>query len=75
MHRRAIVASGAVYALALALLLASFSPAIADDAVYPGKLGIAKAKNLSPREREVEAKFAAYLENHTDEAIARYREK
>jgi zeta toxin len=75
MHRRAIVTSRAAYALALALLLASFGPAQADDAVYPGRLGIAKAKNLSPRQREVEAKFAAYLESHTDEAIARYREK
>jgi hypothetical protein len=75
MHRGAVVTSRAAYALALALLLASFGPAKADDAVYPGRLGIAKAKNLSPRQREVEAKFAAYLENHTDEAIARYREK
>lgn len=46
-----------------------------ESAFYPGKLGIAKAKHLSPRGREVEARFAAYLESHTDEAIARYRQK
>ena len=75
MPRAAIITPRAPYALALALLLVFSSLAKADDVVYPGKLGIAKAKNLSPRQREVEAKFAAYLESHTDEAIARYREK
>ncbi len=42
---------------------------------YPGKLGIAKARDLSPAERAVEARFAAYLETHTDQAIAQYMEK
>jgi len=46
-----------------------------DSNSYPGKLGIAKAKTLSPRGREIEARFAAYLENHTDEAIEQYRKK
>jgi hypothetical protein len=48
----------------------------ADEAsVYPGKLGIQKGRNLSAAEREVEARFAEYLEKHTDEAIARYTKK
>jgi hypothetical protein len=38
-------------------------------------LAIAKGKNLTPQEREVEARFAKYLEEHLDEAVARYREK
>ena len=60
----------------LLLFLATAAGRAADGAsVYPGKLGIAKAKNLSPPEREVEARFAAYLEAHTDEAIAVYLEK
>lgn len=42
---------------------------------YPGKLAITKAKNLSPHGREIEARFAAYLESHTDEAIAKYRKQ
>jgi hypothetical protein len=42
---------------------------------YPGKLGIQKGKNLSAAEREVEARFAEYLEKRTDEAIARYTKK
>lgn len=59
------------------LLLASCSVATTreEPGFYSGKLGIAKAKNLSARGREVEARFAAYLESHTDEAIAIYREK
>lgn len=43
-----------------------------ERSLYPGKLGIVKARNLSPEERQVEARFAAYLEAHTDKAIARY---
>jgi hypothetical protein len=65
-------------AAALVLLaFLSFSAARAgeDSGFYPGKLGIAKAKNLTPQEREVEARFAKYLEERTDEAIARYRVK
>ncbi len=46
-----------------------------DAGKYPGKLAIEKAANLSPQEREVEARFAAYLETNTDEAIRRYIEK
>jgi hypothetical protein len=59
------------------LLLASCAlpKAEQDPNSYPGKLGIVKAKNLSPRGREIEARFAAYLESHTDEAIERYRKK
>src|ERR1041384_1395403 len=59
------------------LLLASCSlPKAEQDAnSYPGRLSIAKAKNLSPRGREIEARFAAYLERHTDEAIERYKQK
>jgi len=40
---------------------------------YSGTLWIEKGKHLSPREREVEARFAQYLENNTDEAIALYQ--
>jgi predicted ABC-type ATPase len=46
-----------------------------DTGKYPGKLGIDKNKNLSPEQREVEARFAAYLEANTDEAIRLYIEK
>lgn len=42
---------------------------------YPGRLRIEKAKNLSRQEREVEARFAQYLEEHAEEAIARYKER
>jgi hypothetical protein len=42
---------------------------------YPGKLGIAKAKNRTAEQRAVEARFATYLEANTDEAIARYIKK
>lgn len=42
---------------------------------YPGKLGIEKAKSLTAAQRAVEARFAAYLESNTDEAIARYIKK
>jgi hypothetical protein len=58
-----------------ALLSFSVVLAAADPGFYPGKLRIAKAKNLSPEQREVEARFAAYLEARTDEAIARYVER
>src|SRR6266542_3823165 len=55
-----------------ALLLFSVVLAAEDAGIYPGKLRITKAKNLSPEQRDVEARFAAYLEARTDEAIARY---
>jgi len=58
-----------------ALLLLSVVLAAEDPGIYPGKLRIAKAKNLSPEQREVEARFAVYLEARTDEAIARYVER
>ena len=58
---------------ALVVILAlSFAHAAEESGFYPGKLRIAKARNLSPEERRVEARFAEYLETHTDEAIARY---
>jgi hypothetical protein len=58
-------------------VLLSFSLVLAaeEPGFYPGKLRVAKAKNLSPEQREVEARFAAYVEAHTDEAIARYVER
>jgi hypothetical protein len=56
-------------------LCLAFVVGAADASRYPGKLGIDKAKQLSTQEREVEARFAAYLETHTEEAIARYFEK
>ncbi|MGH7816869.1 MAG: hypothetical protein ACREOR_05725, partial [Candidatus Binatia bacterium] len=46
-----------------------------DSGFYPGQLRIVKAKNLSPDQRQVEARFAQYLESRTDEAIARYVKK
>jgi hypothetical protein len=58
-----------------ALLLLSVVLAAEDPGIYPGKLRIATAKHLSPEQREVEARFAAYLEARTDEAIARYVER
>jgi hypothetical protein len=67
--------AGARHAVITALwVLLSFSLVIgADDAGnYPGKLGIAKARNLTAEQRAVEARFAAYLEANTDAAIARY---
>jgi uncharacterized protein (UPF0254 family) len=67
----------AAYAVIFLLLALSLSTGHAgeDSGFYPGKLGIAKAKDLTPQEREVEARFAKYLEEQTDEAIARYRAK
>ena len=66
------------YAVLFALLaLSPFAAGMAgeDSGFYAGKLGIAKAKGLTPQEREIEARFAKYLEEHTDEAIVRYRAK
>lgn len=40
---------------------------------YPGKLRIEKGKKLTKEERVIEARFAKYLEDHTDDAVARYR--
>ena len=59
------------------LIFASASAGYPADSVsvYPGKLGIAKGKNLSAQERMVEDRFATYLETHTDEAIALYTKK
>ncbi|MGH7831616.1 MAG: hypothetical protein ACREP8_15735, partial [Candidatus Binatia bacterium] len=42
---------------------------------YPGKLHTPKAGDLSKEEREVEARFARYLEEQTEKAITRYKEK
>lgn len=56
----------------LLLLWTAYPHAAENNRAYPGKLGIAKAANLSAPEREVEARFAAYLEAHTDAAISRY---
>jgi len=53
----------------------SVQVAAAELGNYPGRLGIAKAEKLSPEQREVEARFAAYLETHTEEAIERYLKK
>ena len=60
-----------------ALVLCFFSAVTAaqEAGVYPGALGIVKAKNLSLDERKVEARFAAHLEAHTDAAISRYTAK
>jgi hypothetical protein len=60
---------------ACAVLVWSAAQAGEDAGFYPGKLAIAKASSLSPQEREVEARFAKYLEEHTDEAIALYKAK
>jgi len=57
------------------VLLFSSAYGAEESGFYPGKLSIAKAKNLSPEERRIEAKFAEYLEAHTDEAITRYTAK
>ena len=66
-------ACAALFAL---LALSPFAGKAGEDSgLYPGKLGIAKAKGLTPQEREIEARFAKYLEEHTDEAIAGYRAK
>ena len=44
-------------------------------AVYPGMLIIAKTNRLSLEERQVEARFAAFLEAQTEAAIGRYKTK
>lgn len=67
--------SSAITLLFWAILSFSCVLAAQEPRVYPGKLGIAGAKNLSPQEKQVEARFVAYLEAHTDEAIARYVER
>lgn len=54
------------------LLCFSVLPAAQSSGTYPGKLAIVKGKHLSAAEQAVEARFAAYLEAHTDQAIRRY---
>jgi len=64
--------------LALVVLTACLplgSPSAQESGLYAGKLGIQKAKDLSREAREVEARFAKYLEEHSDEAVARYKAK
>jgi hypothetical protein len=58
-----------------AVLVGSGARAADEPGSYPGKLAIAKASSLSAEERAVEARFAKYLEERTDEAIDRYRTK
>jgi Zeta toxin len=65
-----VIASGLWILLCVPVALAS-----EDAGRYPGKLAIAKAKHLSAEEQAVEARFAAYLEAHTDQAIKRYSER
>jgi hypothetical protein len=64
--------------IAAGLLAAFFISSISaaqDAEVYPGRLRIPRATHLSREEREVEARFAAYLEAHTNEAVHRYTAK
>ena len=64
--------------IGLLLLFVVFSSSwtqAAEAGFYSGNLAIAKGKDLSAEERRVEARFAKYLETHTDEAIARYTAK
>jgi hypothetical protein len=42
---------------------------------YPGELKIEKSERLSPKERDIEARFAKYLEDNIEEAITLYRDK
>ena len=49
----------------------SIGYAVDETSVYPGKLGIARGKNLSAAERAVEARFAEYLEKLKAEAVIR----
>jgi hypothetical protein len=56
----------------LSILFYSLNGVAQDREFYPGRLGIAKAKHLSAEEREIEARFAAYLEAYTDDAATRY---
>src|SRR5438094_5586449 len=64
---------------ALVAFLVFFSTSIGypvyETDVYSCKIVIAKGKNLSTKERGVEAHLDEYLEKHTDEAIARYTKK
>lgn len=77
MSTRQRVSSLLLVFVALLAVFGSFSSgkALEGPGYYPGKLRIEKRKNLSREEREVEARFAKYLEDHTEEAIARYKEK
>jgi hypothetical protein len=67
---RAVVTSGLWIVLCFSVVLGA-----EDAGKYPGKLGIDKNATLSLEQRQVEARFAAYLEANTDEAISRYIEK
>jgi hypothetical protein len=76
--RRAIASSKPTRGVLVMLLIfvSGYVGYTADSgSVYPGKLNIAKGKNLSAAERAVEERFAAYLEKQTDEAIALYVKK
>ncbi|MEX0806624.1 MAG: hypothetical protein WD688_25395 [Candidatus Binatia bacterium] len=53
----------------------SFNPSAGEQGFYPGRLRIERGKNLSPEEREIEARFAKDLEQNTDRVIARYQEE
>ena len=75
-HKGKLDSPARLFLLVLIVILSfSVTQAAEDSSFYPGKLGIAKAKNLSVEERRVEARFAEYLEAHTDEAIRRYTQK
>ncbi|MEE8075854.1 MAG: hypothetical protein V3T60_09550, partial [Candidatus Binatia bacterium] len=64
MSTRQRVSSLLLVFVALLSVFGSFSlgKALEGPGYYPGKLRIKKAKNLSREEREVEARFARYLE-------------
>ena len=61
--------------LVLTACLPLGAPSAQDSGLYPGKLGIQKAKDLSREAREVEARFVKYLEERADEAVALYKAK
>jgi len=67
--------NAAVWFVFCALLSCTTVRAPQDTGFYPGQLRIVKAQNLSEQQRRVEARFAAYLESQTNEAIARYHAK
>lgn len=73
MRKTALLVGLLLALIASPFLPRSFSAEEAD--YYPGKLRIRKASNLSKEEREVEARFARYLEEQTEKAITRYKEK
>jgi len=73
MRKTALLVGLLLALIASPFLPRSFSAEEAD--YYPGKLRIKKASNLSKEEREVEARFARYLEEQTEKAITRYKEK